>query len=231
MQQLEESLKSQLIDIVHECQTRLLAMYQQVRETSSSLPTDDANAVSPQQSRSRQAERPRARAELADLYGPPPPVQGYSNGPDLDEIQIARQHIQHEPSDSGYGSANITFQNPEPLNQLHSQTHRRDEEPSNKVDVVENFDSQTATSQYPSFDNLQTNQPFESPPPSYIPDPQSYPQTDSIFPRSFDDETFQVPYFGFTRSLDGPESFTSTWPFDFDFDEPSSLFPSIENPP
>ncbi|KAF2471539.1 uncharacterized protein BDR25DRAFT_303062 [Lindgomyces ingoldianus] len=206
-------------------------MYQQARETGSNTPTNDANAISSQQFDSRQAERNPARAELAEVYVPPLLVQGYSNGPDLDEIQNARQHKpkgSSEPSDSGYGSTNITFENSESLRQLHSET-RTDENPSVNVDVVGNLGSQTATSQYPSFGNSQTNQSFDSFPPSYIQDTQTYSQPDNYFTQTSDVDIFQDLSFDCTPSLDPSQSFTSPWPPNFD--EESSTFPSFGDAP
>lgn len=113
MQLLEETLKSQLIDIVRDCQEKLFSMYQDARRIGSSTPT--TAVVSSECLRRTIDSRPTAnpsQTELAEVYMPPPLVHGLSNGPDLKEIQQghrAKPEGSRDQSDSGYGSANTSF--------------------------------------------------------------------------------------------------------------------------
>jgi len=113
MQLLEESLKSQLIDIVRDCQEKLFSMYQDARRTGPSTPTTAAVSSECLQRTidSRSTTNP-SQTELAEVFMPPPLVHGFSNGPDLKEIQQGHQakpESSKDQSDSGYGSANTSF--------------------------------------------------------------------------------------------------------------------------
>lgn len=113
MQLLEETLKSQLIDIVRDSQEKLFSMYQDARSTDSSPPTTAAvSSECLQRTIDRQSTANPSQTELAEVFMPPPLVHGLSNGPDLKEIQQehqAKPESSKDQSDSGYGSANTSF--------------------------------------------------------------------------------------------------------------------------
>ena len=113
MQLLEETLKSQLIDIVRDCQEKLFSMYQDARRIGSSTPK--AAAVSSERLQRTIDSRSKAnpsQTELAEAFMPPPLVHGLSNGPGLKQIQRGHQAKPESSKgqpDSGYGSANTSL--------------------------------------------------------------------------------------------------------------------------
>jgi len=88
-------------------------MYQDARRIGPSTPTTAAVSSECLQRTidSRSTTNP-SQTELAEVFMPPPLVHGFSNGPDLKEIQQghqARPESSRDQSDSGYGSANTSF--------------------------------------------------------------------------------------------------------------------------
>ena len=113
MQLLEETLKSQLIDIIRDCQEKLFSMYQDARRIgSSTLTAAAASSERLQRTIDSRSKANPSQTELAEAFMPPPLVYGLSNGPGSKEIQQGHQakpESSKDQSDSGYGSANTSF--------------------------------------------------------------------------------------------------------------------------
>lgn len=94
-QPIEETLKSQLIDIVRNCQAQLFPSYQQ-RRCASATPIL-ANAALPTMKREESQQSftsaPRAEPSIAALMMPPPPVQDLASVPSRLDTQATQSTI------------------------------------------------------------------------------------------------------------------------------------------